>query len=758
MTKSPTLKVRKRNGNVVNWDSKKIKRGIIRSSNDVGMDINGRFPDLISSILKTAKTKAKSHIIDTDNIRQIVKHSLMDYHYHDIAESFILFSNTQEKAHAEPDPSMLADYVTLTKYSRYLKTKKRREIYNEIVNRVEKMHLKKFPNITKEIKWSFNFVRDKKVLPSMRSMQYGGKAIEKNNAKNFNCSYSVCNRPRFFSEALWLLLSGTGVGFSVQFHHVDMIPELKFIDTKEVEHYIIPDTIEGWSNAVEKLINSYMITGKYIEFAYNKIRQQGMPLKTSGGRAPGHLPLKTAIENVRTILDAAQGRHLKPIECYDIMCMLADAVHDGSIREAAMICLFSLDDGEMMNAKTGNWHNSHPARARSNNSVVLVRDEVKKRQFERIFKATKQWGEPGFYFTDNEEIGVNPCCEISLNPKLTITPELLTDLKKWARKTGKNLPKLKSGQVYWGWQICNLTEINTSNIEDENDLYERAKAASIIGTIQAAYTDLEYLGWVSEAICNREALLGVSMTGIMDTPDIALDPEVQENAAQTVVETNISIASKIGIKSAARATCVKPSGSASIVLGAIGSGIHPHHADRYFRRIKAGPDCPVYQYFKEHNPHMCTAIDDRKAMVTFPVKAPNKAITRQDLSAVEFLKHIMSTQKHWVIPGTTKPNSTPGANHNVSNTVTVKDDEWNSVCNFLWKHREFFSGVSLLADIGDKQYANAPREAVVNESDKMRWSDLISNYTHIDWTKFKEETDNTKLHVQKACTGGQCEL
>lgn len=750
--------VRKRNGEIEQFNIDKIKTGIMRSAGDVAIDINGRFHDLISSIISEAVDARSNGIILTSNLTNIVKRKLMDFQFHEVAEAYILFADQQEKSRLNPDTELMSDFVVLTRYARYLEELERREIYQEIVSRVENMHVRKYPAIEKELKWAFDMVKQKKILPSMRSMQFGGLAQETNHAKGYNCSFSVCNRSKFFSEALWLLLSGTGVGFSVQFQHVDQLPELKQVDQSTVKHIQIQDTIEGWSDAVYELLKSYIKGGYYVEFAYNKIRPQGSSLKTSGGKAPGHLPLKIALERMRDVLDRAQLRQLKPVECYDIMCMLADAVYAGGVREAAMICLFSLDDGEMMNAKVGNWHEAAPWRARSNNSVALLRNDIKKRQFDRIFRATKQWGEPGFYFTNDEDTGTNPCAEISLNPKLEITPELKMYLERWAKKTDRKIPKLKVGNVYWGWQVCNLTEVVAATVENEEDLYGRVRAASIIGTAQAGYTEFKYLGWISEAICKREALLGISMTGIMDKPTIALNPEIQRTAAQIAVEINIDIANKIGINSAARVTCVKPSGTASIVAGAVGSGIHTHHAKKYFRRIRVKPDDPVYQEFKKHNAHMCTAIDKRKELITFPIKAPDGAITRHDLTAVEFLQKVMSTQQNWVLPGTAKPNYSPGLNHNVSNTVVVKDHEWDEVREFIWANRKYFSGISMLPDSGDKTYANAPREEVITSGDEAKWQNLILNYKPIDWSNFKEDDDNTDLAGEKACSGGSCEI
>jgi len=926
-----SAKVIKRDGKTsVDWNPDKIKIAIQKAAKDASTDINGKFDHLLKAIEDEAFVRLDSdNRIGVDDIQQIVKRKLMDYQFHGVAEEYILYSRHKDdlrKTRLDPDPTIIEDLVVRMRYSRYREDLKRRETYEECVDRVHKMHADRYPQIKGELDWVMDKVRDKQVLGSMRSMQFGGPAQELNHAKGYNCSFSVCNRPKFFAEAFWLLLSGTGVGFSVQFQHVDQLPELKRIDSDNVKHFAIPDTIEGWADAAHELIRSYMHTGTYVEFSYGKIRPKGSPLKTSGGKAPGHLPLKQALDRSRSILDLAQGRHLRPIECYDIMCSLADAVYAGGIREAAMICLFSIDDGEMMNAKTGKWGETHPWRARSNNSVVLHRKETKKRQYDRIFKSTRQWGEPGFYFTNDEDTGANPCftgnmklmtsdgyktieelwenggrqeyashktlddygvqnivnshgrsiasnvfrtsksakvyritlqngdqiettsnhqwivledkrnwrkngtgstatavagrtkirkqckdlkigdriplaypqgsydytkvkaieyigkkqvyclnepsnnevfintiqigqcVEIGLNPKFEITPQIKVWTEKWAKENGKKTPKLKVGSTYWGWQQCNLSEVNCATADTTEEFYDRVKAAAILGTAQAGYTDFGYLGWVSEAICTREALLGVSLTGIMDNPDIALSPEVQKTAAQIAVETNIEIANKIGIRSAARVTCVKPSGTASLVLGGVGAGHHCHHARRYFRRIRVNPQCEAYKEFKKHNPHMCITVNKNKDLLMFPVKAPDGALIRSDFTAVEFLERVMSTQKNWVSPGTAKPDSSPGVTHNVSNTISVKEDEWDDVKEFLWKNKKYFSGVSMLAFTGDKEYENAPFEEISTDADEAKWKELISNYTKINWEDFHEEEDNTDLSGEAACAGGTCQI
>lgn len=961
-----------------------------------------------------------------------------------------------------------------------------------------------------------------------------------------NCSFSLVDRPEVFAEALFLLLSGCGVGYSVQFDHVDKLPVLNFINPKKVRHHVVEDTIEGWADALRALVQSYL-DGVYLEFSYFKVRDAGSPLKTSGGRAPGHLKLKEALESIRAVLSVAQGRKLRPIECHRIMCHAADAVLSGGIRRSAMIALFSLDDSEMIYAKTGNWFEKEPWFANANNSVVLKRDEVRKKQFKRIFQMTKQWGEPGFYFTNDFDYGTNPCGEIGLNPKLTITEALM---QKLAEK-GIDAPV---GSEYTGWAFCNLCELNAAMFETYEDFEKAAWAATLIGTLQAGYTKMPYLGWVSEALAEREALLGIGMTGMLDSPQIACKPEYQREMAHKIKGWNAEFAARVGIKPAARLTCVKPSGcrpwdaltttdkgiltleemfwhhpsgetwadqpegisalqeggsspitrsfdngeaevleiemnyglvvrstpnhpwfvkyhhshdggskrtpvdawvpankiragdvlevasgvyrsetpwkftgvnvraltmrsatqiirqpsemdddlawfigytwgdgaqslgkyrlrftdgnrttlikaqrilwekfgleatvhelsdrdaasmeigskhlwlwmvrngiekyaeettleriprcvrssswrhiisfaaglldsdgclnqtktgarpqvssasddfsrhfqqvmwavglgfgrslqsqgksfqaerhlyhlslsasptdpvafdhlirhsvkchdfsqgtegkkwqmdndttrgrqipgkvrevrslgkmptfdvevaethwfydgavkshnTTSLALGSVGSGIHPHHARRYIRRVTADELELPFQAFKAANPHMCVRKPDGKYVIEFPVQAPPGATIKADLTAVEFLDLVKSTQQNWVLPGTAVEEHSPGLNHNVSNTVTVKESEWDKVADYLWEHRDFFTGVSLLASTGDKDYAFAPNEEVVTPADEARWNNLIDNYTPVDYELLMESDDSTALSGEVACAGGAC--
>lgn len=630
------------------------------------------------------------------------------------------------------DPRAISDYIHVSKYAKFRPEWGRRETYEETVARVEEMHLKRFPDLEDDIKSAFDLVREKKVLPSMRAMQFGGPAMEAINARGFNCSATLIDRPRAFAEAFYLLLCGCGVGYSVQNRHVDKLPLLANQDGTVI-HHIVEDTIEGWANAAEALIDC-AIAGLHVEFAYNLIRPRGATLKTSGGKAPGHLPLKKALENARTVLLGAQGRRLRPFECHKIMCFFADAVLSGGIRRSAMIALFSLEDKEMLMCKAGNWFADAPYLARANNSVVLKRDEVDENEFKAVFEMTKQFGEPGFMFENDWDHVRNPCAEIGLDP-------VYVD---------------EYGNKHTGWAFCNLCEINAALLKTEQDFTDAAWAATVIGTLQASYTSMPYLGKITEKIAQRDALIGIGMTGMQDAPDIALNPQIQRRIAKRVVLLNNIYANAIGINPAARCTTVKPSGTTTLELsssvkgGAIGSGIHPHHHDKYIRRITATDLETPFLVFKETNPGMCVEKPNGDWVIEFPVQVQDGAVLKKDLTAIEFLEQVRSTQQHWVQPGTTRGNLT----HNVSNTVSVKPEEWDQVADYLWSNRWDFTGVSFIPDDGDTIYDFAPFEAVKSEQQEHRWNELAAMYKTVDYSVINDAGD---MAGESACAGGACE-
>ncbi len=594
----------------------------------------------------------------------------------------------------------LQDYTFISKYARYNIEKGRRETWDEAVNRVRDMHLRKYPSIQEEINWAFEQVRQKKVLGSQRALQFGGKPIEKKNERIYNCCFSYCDRLRFFQESLFLLLCGTGVGFSVQRHHIDKLPNLNKTSKLSDKTYVIPDSIEGWADALGVLLSSYFeqpvfndYNGYCVNFDYSLIRPKGALLSSGAGKAPGPDPLKKSLEQIRNLLDRCLKNNqnkLKPIDAYDIIMHASDAVLSGGVRRSATICLFSLDDEEMINAKIGNWRYENPQRGRSNNSAILLRDKVTFEQFERLIKSTREFGEPGFFWVDNLEFGANPCLEIGL----------------YAYDNKGNS----------GFQFCNLTEINGKKIKTIEDFEIACKASAIIGTCQAGYTKFDYLGEVTENITEKESLLGVSITGFMENPDVLLNTENQIKMANLIKDLNQSIAKKIGIPPAARLTCCKPAGTTSCLLGT-SSGIHPHHAKRYFRRVQANELETPYQYFAKHNPMAIEksvwSANKTDIVISFCIEVEKGSKLKNDLSALDMLKIVKDTQQNWVEYGT---NSNQCADkrlrHNVSNTVTVKPEEWEEVTKFIYENKEFFGGVSLIPQSGDKDYPQAPFCAV----------------------------------------------
>jgi ribonucleoside-diphosphate reductase alpha chain len=520
----------------------------------------------------------------------------------------------------------------------------------------------------------------------------------------------------------------------------------------EVRHFRVADTIEGWSDAVGALFESFY-SNTVAEFNFSDIRPRGSPIRTAGGRAPGHLPLKRGLEHVAHILRGASGRQLRPIEVYDIVMFLAQAVLSGGVRRSATICLFSPDDAEMANAKTGNWFEANPQRAFSNNSALLDRKTATWESFSHLFERQKEFGEPGFYFSADKDYGANPCVEIGLHPRIVATADDIANLRRLGHK-----PSVKEGDVLSGWQMCNLSTINGNAPKTREEFLKLCRYAALLGTLQAAYTDIPYLGPVTRWINQREALLGVSICGILDNPELLLDASTLEAGAEMVRGANALYADLAGIRRAARTTCVKPEGTASLLLGT-GSGIHPHHAHRYFRRVQVNRIDPVYKFFKEANPHMSEksaynqSTDD---VVTFPVEAPEHAITRRELSALRFLEYVKLVQRHWVEAGRADETFSPGLHHNVSNTVTVNQNEWEEVEAFVWENRDYFTGIALLTDVGDKTYLQAPREEVVTNEDIRRWNALV--YSKVNFADMRESTDSTALRQELACAGGACEL
>jgi len=610
--------------------------------------------------------------------------------------------------------SILSDITTYMKYAKFKPEFNRRETWEELVTRNKEMHQLKFPQLKNEIEEAYKLVYNKKVLPSMRSLQFAGKPIELNNARIFNCSFLPIDDWRAFSEIMFLLLSGCGVGYSVQTHHIEQLPEIK-VPTKH-KRYLIGDSIEGWADAVRMLCKAYFQGAPLPLFDFRDIRPKGAQLITVGGKAPGPEPLKECLFNLGKIFERKKnGDRLSSVEVHDMACHIADAVLSGGIRRAALISLFNLDDEEMLTCKFGNWWEENPQRGRANNSAVVMRHKIDEEEFFKLWKKIELSGsgEPGIYFSNDKDWGTNPCCEIALR----------------------------------SYQFCNLCEVNVSNVESQEDLNERVRVGAFIGTLQAAYTDFHYLRDIWQKTTEKDALLGVGMTGIGSGAILKYD---LKKAADLAKEVNADVAEKIGVNKAARVTTVKPSGTSSLVLGTA-SGIHAWHNDYYIRRIRVGKNEAIHSYLAVNHPELVE--DDFfkptiQAVISVPQKAPEGSILRNE-NVIDMLERVKRFNVQWVKKGHRK-----GANtNNVSATVSINEGEWEAVGKWMWENKETFNGLSVLPYFGGT-YTQAPFEDITKE----QFEEMAQHLHSIDLSKVVEFSDETALMDQQACAGNQCEM
>ena len=640
----------------------------------------------------------------------------------------------------------LSKLTVFSKYAKYDSKLQRRETWEEIVERYKSMLINKYPSLSKEIESNIVFIKDKKVLPSMRALQFAGLAMEVNNARGYNCCYLPVNSYHAFSEAMFLLLGGTGVGYSVQKHHVDALPEIK--KPVKSRHYLIEDSIMGWADAVKMLLKAYLTEGSLPKFDFRAIREKGARLVTAGGKAPGPEPLKECLFQVQKILDRKQdGEKLTPLECHDIMCHIANSVLAGGIRRSAMISLFSHDDEEMITCKYGNWWEMNEQRGRANNSAVLKRGEIEKEEFDALWKRIEASGsgEPGIYWTNDLDWGTNPCCEIALRP----------------------------------FQFCNLCEVNVSNVENQNDLNKRVEVAAFFGSLQAGFTNFHYLRPVWQRTTEKDALLGIGMTGIGSGEILKYN---LEEATQYAIAKNREVSQAIGTNPAARVTCIKPSGTTSLVLGTA-SGIHAWHNDYYLRTMRFGKNEDIANYLMINHPELCE--DDvlrpnDTLCVRIPVKAPEGSIFRTE-TAIDTLERVKKFSLEWI-----KPGHINGANtHNVSATISIdkermyldkqlfeekikdqtvfgessitdsdmKIDEWEAVGQWMWENKNVYNGLSVLPYFGGS-YKQAPFEDITKEEYEKRVESLKS----IDLTKVIEMDDHVDFGQVAACAGGACAI
>ena len=608
----------------------------------------------------------------------------------------------------------LSKITVFSKYAKFVPSKNRRETWDEIVNRYEDMMIKKYPFLTQAIVDTAKMIREKKILPSMRALQFAGAAAEVNNARIYNCCYLPIDSLHSFSEAMFLLLGGTGVGYSVQYHHVSELPDI----TKpgKARNYLIEDSIMGWADAIKVLMKAYLEGGFMPKFDFRAIREKGATLVTAGGKAPGPEPLKLCLTHVQAVLDRKQpGETLSPLECHDILCHIANSVLAGGIRRSAMISLFDHDDEEMITSKYGNWWETNEQRGRANNSAVLQRGEVSEEEFMSLWKRVEASGsgEPGIYWTNNKDWGTNPCCEIALRP----------------------------------YQFCNLCEVNVSDVTDQEDLNARVAAAAFFGTLQAGFTDFHYLRPIWAKTTQKDALLGIGMTGIGSGEILKYDLEIAAEVAKSV---NRMITEKTGTNEAARITCIKPSGTTSLVLGTA-SGIHAWHNDYYLRTMRFNKNEDIAMYLMENHPELCE--DDvlrptDTVCVRIPVKAPEGSIFRTE-TAFDTLERVKHFSTEWIKNGHIDGDNT----HNVSATVSIKDDEWPSVGQWMWDNREYYNGLSVLNYWGGS-YQQAPFEDITEEE----YNSRIVKLKELDLTKVTEQDDQVNFNESVACGGGACEI
>jgi len=614
----------------------------------------------------------------------------------------------------ELNQKILSDLIVYMKYARYLPELKRRESWPEICKRYEDMMIEKYPLLKDEINHWMTFVYDRKVLPSMRAMQFAGPAIRRNQSRIYNCAYLPVDDIHAFSETLFLLLGGTGVGFSVQYHHVEKLPPI--CKAQKSKKFLIGDSLEGWADAIKVLFKAYFGLSQYIpEFDYSDIRPKGARLVTAGGKAPGPEPLKIGVAHVQAILERKDdGEKLTPLECHDIMCYLANAVLAGGIRRSAMISLFSADDEEMMTCKYGAWWELNEQRGRANNSVVLSREDTTRKEFFDLWKKIELSGsgEPGFYFTNDLDWGTNPCCEIALRP----------------------------------FQFCNLCEVNVSDVTGQEDLNERAVAAAFLGTLQAGFTDFHYLREEWKTTTEQDALIGVGMTGIASGR--VLDLDLRETAEEAK-RMNMATSGKIGIQFAARCSTIKPSGTTSLVLGT-SSGIHAWHNDYYVRRVRIGKNEALYTYLSIQHPELLEddLLNSKQAIIHIPQQAPEGSILRTE-SAMDLLERIKKFNVEWVRNGFRRGNNA----NNVSATVSILDNEWEMVGEWMWENKASYNGLSVLP-FDNGNYKQAPFEDLTRQ----QFEELEECLKEIDLTQVIEFDDETDHKAEAACAGGACAI
>jgi ribonucleoside-diphosphate reductase alpha chain len=625
------------------------------------------------------------------------------------------------------------EYIGKSRYSRYLDDKGRREHWPETVNRY-------FEFMTKQLKTNHNYdipaamrkelqdaVTNLEVMPSMRSIMTAGDALERQNIAGYNCSYLPIDDPKAFDEAMYILLCGTGVGFSVEQKYVSKLPEIPTELYNSGTVINVKDSKEGWAKALRQVI-ALLYAGEIPKWDVSAVRPAGARLKTFGGRASGPQPLEDLFKYVVNKFKLATGRKLTSLEAHDILCKVGEVVVVGGVRRSAMISLSDLSDDRMAHAKAGNWWDGNGQRALANNSAIYeVKPDVGKfmREWSSIYESHS--GERGIFNRYASELqaakngrrelgkewGTNPCSEIILRP----------------------------------YQFCNLSSVIVRSSDSVDTLRNKVRLATILGTFQSTMTHFPYLRKVWQTNTEEERLLGVSMTGILDNvllndPDNAELPAILEGLKNVAIDTNAELADAIGINRSAAITAIKPEGTVSQLTGTA-SGIHPQHSQYFIRRVRSDNKDPLTDFLKSQGfpAEPCVMKPESTTVFSFPMRVEKGAVLREDLNAIKHLRLWLLYQRHYT-------------EHKPSITISVNEHEWPEVGAWVWNNFDEITGVSFLPMDGGT-YRQAPYESI----NEFEYHDMVSKMPlGIDWDKFIERTDNVEGSQTLACTAGGCEI
>jgi len=625
-----------------------------------------------------------------------------------------------------PFPSVYEEFIYKSRYARWVEEENRRENWDETVTRLVEYYGRAADLNNDEMLEVATAIYNLEVMPSMRALMTAGPALDRCHVPAYNCAYLPVDSPRSFDECMYILMCGTGVGYSVESKYVDQLPKIseEFAETDTTIR--VADSKEGWAKAFRELL-SLLIAGQVPQWDVSAVRPSGARLKTFGGRASGPEPLEDLFRFSVNLFTGAAGRRLTSLECHDLMCKVADIVVVGGVRRSAMISLFDCTDDRMSTSKSGAWWEANGQRRLANNSAVYDTRRPDVGFFMKKWKELydSKSGEPGLFSRyacqaiagrsgrrDNSfDFGTNPCSEIILRP----------------------------------FQFCNLTEIVVRSTDDFDSLARKARIAAILGTIQSTFTDFKYLRKVWRDTCNEERLLGVSLTGVCDNLGLLGQPEVLSKLKQIVVETNAEWAARLGINPSTATTCVKPSGTVSQLVNSA-SGLHTRHSAYYLRTVRADNKDPLTVFLKEAGVYWEPDVmsKDNTSVFYFPMKSPEGAVTRKDQNAIEALELWKTLQDNW-------------CEHKPSATINVKDNEWMDVAAWVYRNFDYLSGVSFLPHDGGS-YKQAPYQEITEEE----YIDWIERYPmpDIDWNNLGnyEFSDTTTGSQELACTGGVCEV